>query len=90
MAKKTTGKISPGTRIRVKPGISAPELPDVMIEGWTGVVVELSGPKASPKYIIEWDGETQDRMTPFYTAHCEAQGLLASMACLSIDEFDAV
>ena len=88
MAKKATDKLTPGARIRVKEGVVAPEMPAVSIGGWTGTIVELSGPKANPKFIIEWDDATIARIPEAYRASCEQQGLLFSMACLTRDDLE--
>ena len=91
MAKKrTTGKLSAGTRIRVKSGVSAPEFPDVPCEGWTGSVSELIGKKAAPKYVVEWDNATIGKMPAAYREQCEQKGLFYRMSCFSGEELEAV
>ena len=83
MAKKqASGNPSPGTRVRVKPGVSVPEFPDVVCDGWTGTVVELVGKKADAKCVVEWDEETVQRMPRSYVDECEKQNLFYRMACL--------
>jgi hypothetical protein len=82
MAKKSTVKLAPGAHVRVKPGTNAPEMPEVSIAGWSGTIQELSGPKASPRFIIEWDDATVSRIPENYRKSCEDQGLLYTMACL--------
>lgn len=91
MAKKpTASKLAEGTRVRVKPGTVAPEMPEVLIEGWSGTVQELSGPKANPRFIIEWDDATVSRIPEDYRKSCEDQGLLYTMACLEGDTLEIV
>jgi hypothetical protein len=88
MAKKSSAKLAAGARVRVKPGTVAPEMPEVPIEGWSGTVAELTGPKANPRFIIEWDDVTVVRIPANYRQACEQQGLLYSMACLGGDDLD--
>jgi hypothetical protein len=81
MAKnKSQGKLAVGTRIRAKAGVTAPEFPDVSCAGWTGSIVELSGKKSDPKYIVEWEEATVASMPAEYRRECEAQGLFYRMA----------
>jgi hypothetical protein len=78
-----------GTRIRVKAGVSAPDVAEVSIEGWTGMVAEIAGKKAERKYIVEWDQATIDAMPPEYLAACERMQLYHIMACLEGDDLEA-
>ncbi len=82
MAKKGTGKLKAGTRIRVKDGVTAPEFPEILVEGWTGTIVEASKKKSVLNYIIEWDDDTVGRMPPEYLQRCEENQLYHLMACL--------
>ena len=89
MAKKqSTGNFSPGTPVRVKPGVSVPEFPAVSCAGWSGIVVERVGSKSAAKYVIEWDDPTVDRMPRSYVEQCESQNLFYRMACLSAEELE--
>ena len=89
--KKTTGGIAVGTRVRVKPDVTAPEFPDVSCGGWTGTVVDVTGARsAEPKFVIEWDGDTLAAMPESYRTQCEQQNLLSTMACLPRDDFEAI
>lgn len=90
MAKKATGKLKAGAKICVKPGMTAPELPDVSIAGWTGVISETAGKKSDPKYMVEWDEATLAQMPATYVQLCEDKQLYYRMACLSRDDFDLV
>lgn len=85
-----TEELAVGTRIRVKPNIAAPDLPDFTIAGWTGTIVELSGKKTNRKYIIEWDAETVDQFPPEYVQQCEAKQLFHLMACLPKQDVEVV
>lgn len=80
--KKVSDEMGVGARVRVKPGTSIPEMPDVTCGGWTGTVVETSGKKPNTKYVIEWDEATLAAMPETYLRTCEAQGLFYRMVCL--------
>ena len=53
MAKKPASTLVEGTRVRARAGVSAPEFPEISIEGWTGTIFEVSGKKPATKYVIE-------------------------------------
>ena len=80
--KKATGGLE-GTRIRVRPGVTSPEFPDVALTGWTGTVIEATGKPPAVKVIIEWDATTLEQMPADYVARCENQQLFYQMACLN-------
>lgn len=80
--KKATGGLE-GTRIRVRPGVTSPEFPDVALTGWTGTVIEATGKPPAVKVIIEWDATTLEQMPADYVARCESQQLFYQMACLN-------
>jgi hypothetical protein len=79
--KKVSDTLAPGTRIRVKAGVTIPEFPSVDCGGWTGQVAELTGKKAEPKYVIEWDETVVASMPKEYVEVCEKNGLYYRMAC---------
>jgi hypothetical protein len=80
--KKTSDELAVGGRVRVKPGTSVPEMPDVSCAGWTGTIVEATGKKPNTKYVIEWDEPTLAAIPESYLRTCEAQGLFYRMVCL--------
>jgi hypothetical protein len=79
-----------GTRIRVKPGVSAPEFPDVSCGGWSGSIAERIGKKTAPKYVIAWDAATLARLPSGYRERCEQAGLLFEMSCFAADDLEAI
>lgn len=86
---KTAERLSVGTRIEVKPGVTSPEFPDVPCEGWSGTIVELIGRKSDPKYVVEWDERTIERMPEDYRDLCEENGLFFRMACFAAEEIES-
>ena len=86
--KKTSDKLTVGTRIRTKTGVTAPEFPEVSCEGWTGRVNDLTGKKSDPKYVIEWDESIIESMPVAYVEQCEQKNLFYRMACFAGDELE--
>jgi hypothetical protein len=77
------GGIPVGTPIRVREGVTAPEFPGVSCAGWTGVVRDHIGPKASPQIVVEWDEATLAVIPPAYKDQCEERNLLYTMSCFA-------
>jgi len=93
MAKKKASrkpKLSPGQKIRIKPGVTAPEFPDVSCAGWTGTIMELIGKKTDPQYVVEWDAATLDAMPQSYQDQCEERNLTYSYSCFSLSDMEVV
>lgn len=86
--KKSSAKYSAGTKIRVKPGVTVPEFPEVTCEGWSGRIAELTGKTSAPKYVVEWDEATIQSMPPEFVERCEQQGLFYRMACFTGEQIE--
>lgn len=78
-----------GMAVKVKDGISAPDLPEFSIAGWSGVIAEVGGKKAARKYFIEWDAATLGAMPSEYTDACEEKQLYHLMTCLAGDQIES-
>ena len=87
-AKKT--KLAAGARIRLKPVVKIPEVPEVDAQGWSGRIVESKGRGASLQYIIEWDEETEANMPKEFVEACEQASLFYKMACLPHTDVEAI
>jgi hypothetical protein len=93
MAKKQAArmtKLSPGQFIRIKPGVAAPEFPDVSCGGWTGVIMELIGKKTDPQYVVEWDQATLNIMPRSYKDQCEERHLTYSFSCFALSDMELI
>lgn len=88
--KKASDKLSLGTRIRIKAGVTIPEFPEISCEGWTGRVADLTGKKSEPKYVVEWDDSAIQGMPKSYRDACEEKGLFYRMACFERGDLEAV
>ena len=87
-AKKT--KLTSGAKVRLKPDVTIPEVPEVNAERWSGTVVEAKGRGASLQYIIEWDEETEAAMPKDFVEACEQSGLFYKMACLPHTDVESI
>ncbi len=91
MAKKASAsRLTPGTRVRAREGVTVPEFPEMTYAGWTGTVRELMGKKSAPKYLIEWDDETIEQMPQEYRDQCEEQQVFYAMACLAYEDLQVL
>ncbi len=93
MAKKKAARkptFSPGHAIRIKPGVTAPEFPDVSCAGWTGIIMELIGKKTAPQYVVEWDQATLSTMPQSYKNQCEERKLTYSFSCFAESDMESV
>ena len=82
-------RLAVGTRVRVKEGVVAPDIPEVSIGGWTGTVTQVSKKKAGKQFFIEWDDDTVAAMSEDYRKICEERMLYHAMACLPEDTIEA-
>ena len=89
MAKKKASGDLEGSRIRVKPGVSSPEFPEISLAGWTGTIVESTGKPPEQKVIIEWDAATLAAMPAEYISKCESGQLFHMMASLGSNDVEA-
>ncbi|MEX0704222.1 MAG: hypothetical protein WD069_19135 [Planctomycetales bacterium] len=88
MAANASDKLPVGSAVVVADGVRSPDFPDISFAGWTGKVVELSGKRTEPRYILEWSAATLAGMPREYRDRCEQQGLLYSMACLEREQLE--
>ncbi len=66
-----------GDRVRVKPGTTDPDFPDIPLGGWAGAISEVNHQSNPPIYLIEWNKHTLDHMHPVYLKRCERDDLEA-------------
>lgn len=58
----TQPKFAVGSRVRAKKGVTAPNDPDVPLEGWLGTVSQVSG----SIYLVHWTEESLPADKPTY------------------------
>jgi hypothetical protein len=77
---RTPARFATAAPVRVKPGTTDPDFPDIPLGGWAGTIREVDQRSATPTYLIAWSKYTLDHMHPIYRKRCERDGLeLASM-----------
>ncbi len=64
-------KFPVGTAVRVKTGITDPDFADIPLGGWAGTVQQID----AATYLVKWNQDTIDQMTPVYNKRCERDGL---------------
>jgi hypothetical protein len=64
-----------GAQVRVRPGTTDPDFPDIPLGGWAGTVREVDPRSASPTYLVLWNRHTLEHMHPVYRKRCERDGL---------------
>src|SRR5437660_5325253 len=81
-------RFTAGAQVRVKPGISLPDFPDIPLGGWAGTISEVDQRSAPPTYLIEWNKHTLDHMHPVYRKRCERDGLELESMWLGEDDIE--
>jgi hypothetical protein len=64
-----------GHHVRVKPGTTDPDFPDIPLGGWAGTIRDVNQRSNPPTYLIEWNRHTLDHMHTVYRKRCERDGL---------------
>jgi hypothetical protein len=77
-----------GNHVRVKPGTTVPDFPDIPLGGWAGAISEVDQRSNPPTYLIEWDQRTLDHMHPVYRKRCERDGLELESMWLGEDDIE--
>ena len=67
---QSAANFSVGDAVRVKPGVTDPDFPDMPLGGWAGTIslVENSDP---PAYLVELNEQTIESIHPVYLKRCE-------------------
>ena len=74
--------------MRVKPGTTDPDFPDIPLGGWAGTIREVDQRSTPPTYLIEWNKHTLDHMHPVYRKRCERDGLGLESMWLGEDDIE--
>jgi len=92
MAHKKRGPINPrfrvGDKVRVKPGVSDPDFPDMPLGGWTGTVTEIIEHEGQINCVFDLDERTLTGIHPIYKQRCEIDGLDYGVMGLSQEEIE--
>jgi hypothetical protein len=79
-----------GSKVRVKAGVPAPDLPEFDIGGWTGRITQVTGKKDQRKFFLEWDDQTVSAMDERFKKACESKQLYYLMSCLTKDDLEVL
>jgi hypothetical protein len=85
---RTQARFAAGAQVRVKPGTTDPDFPDIPLGGWAGTISEVDQRSAPPTYLIAWDRHTLDHMHPVYRKRCERDGLELESMWLGEDDIE--
>jgi hypothetical protein len=79
MAQTKKGSVVPrfqvGDKVRVKPGVSDPDFPDMPLGGWTGTVTEIIEHEGQVNCVFELDERTLASLHPIFRQRSEIDGL---------------
>ncbi len=64
-----------GDKVRVKPGVSDPDFPDMPLGGWAGTITEIIEHKGQINCVFKLDDRTLKSLHPIYRKRCERDGL---------------
>jgi hypothetical protein len=78
-----------GAKVRVKYGVTVPDLPDIPLGGWTGTIKQVEPSEGETFYEIEWDRRTLKGVHPVYRKRCERDGIEPSILWLADADLEA-
>jgi hypothetical protein len=79
-------RFSVGDKVRVRPGMTDPDWPDVPLGGWAGSVEEVNAAGAPVTYLLKWSKETLRRMPRVARQRSEREGLDVERMWLNEEE----
>src|SRR6516225_10600474 len=85
---RTPARFGKGAQVRVKPGTTVPDFPDIPLGGWAGTIRDVDQRSAPPTYLVEWNRHTLDNMHPVYRKRCERDGLELESMWLGEDDIE--
>lgn len=71
---RATAKFATGTEVRVKTGVTLPDLPDIPLGNWAGTISNIFVNQTPVTYEIKWNRRTLDGMPSIYRKRCERDG----------------
>jgi hypothetical protein len=74
--------------VRVKPGVSDPDYPDMPLGGWSGTITEIIEHMGQINCVFELDERTLAHIHPNYQQRCEIDGLDYDSMGLSQEEIE--
>ncbi len=77
-----------GDKVRVKPGVSDPDFPDMPLGGWSGTVTEVVEHEGQINCVFQLDERTLASLHPIYEQRCEIDGLDHEVMGLGQEDFE--
>ena len=74
-SKSGSPRFKVGDKVRVKPGVSDPDFPDMPLGGWSGTVTEIIEHEGEINCVFTLDDRTLKTLHPIYRKRCERDGL---------------
>ncbi len=88
MSKMTPSpKFSLGDVVRVKPGVTDPDFPDIPFGGWAGTIAEVEDGDLRT-YLVQLNERTLKSIHPIYHKRCERDGLEASQVWMLEEDLE--
>ena len=72
---RSSPRFKVGDKVRVKPGVSDPDFPDMPLGGWSGTVTEIIEHEGQINCVFKLDERTLASIHPIYRKRCERDGL---------------
>jgi hypothetical protein len=93
MAHTDKGSVVPrfkvGDKVRVKPGVSDPDFPDMPLGGWAGTVTEVIEHEGQINCIFRLDARTLASLHPVFVRRSEIDGLDHEFIGLGQEDFES-
>lgn len=85
------GYLEIGDIVIVKEGIMCPDLKDLNIEGWKGIVTEITEDEEDNLLVcIEWDDDTVKNMPKNFIDHGDEEGLDNDLMYLYVEDVKVI
>ena len=85
---KSPPTFSAGDVVRVKPGVTDPDFPDIPFGGWAGIISEVED--GDPRsYLIALNARTLKSIHPIYHKRCERDGLEADQVWMMEEDLES-
>jgi hypothetical protein len=86
---KSSPQFSVSDAVRVKPGVTDPDFPDIPFGGWAGTIAEIEDDKPRTYlYLIQLNERTLKSIHPIYHKRCERDGLEASQVWMLEEDLE--
>jgi hypothetical protein len=83
-----SSRFQPGAKVRVRYGVIVPDLPDIPLGGWTGIIKQVERSEGEIVYEIKWDRKTLKNVHPVYLRRCERDGFDSEIMWLAEEDLE--